>query len=282
VAALRGGELERQAQVGWLEESYFRPGSEGAAWFAVRQTTAVFRYCFGSSAGAAVAFAFFLAGIVHLARRRRPSAILLALPFLLGLGAGLLRLYPYGGTRHSAYLLPFACAAIGVSVAAGGRRRLWLAILTAAVLFPLLFGKPIWSAPRRSLPKMKLAIARIRKAAPPGSLLFADYRTAAVLSYYLGWREHDPERQGPERFWETDTGAYCLVRSQFWTPGPKLLGDEVDRLIKVYRLPPNQRFWVIRQGGEYDLAWELARRFPGSVFPVLPRLGDMSAVEIWP
>jgi hypothetical protein len=123
---------------------------------------------------------------------------------------------------------------------------------------------------------------RLRKAVPAGSLIFTDYRTGAVISYYLGRNESNIQRSGLDHFRESEAGSYCVVRSPLWTLDPKRFGDEVESLIRVYGLPPGLRFWVVRQGGEYDLTFELARKFPGSVFPVLSRSGDMSAVEFWP
>ena len=47
-------------------------------------------------------------------------------------------LYPYGGTRHSVFLLVFASAAIGVAVSAMSAGRLWPAVVLVAVA--------LWSA----------------------------------------------------------------------------------------------------------------------------------------
>jgi hypothetical protein len=281
VVLLRGGELERQAMTGWLDTSYFHRGQESLILYVVRQTAAVFRYFFGSPIAAAIAFLLAAAGVVHLALRRRPSVLLIVLPILSSTVAGMLGLYPFGGTRHSSYLLPFTAAAIAVAVSAFSVRRPWSLLLPCAALVPLLWGTADWSAPRQSLLPLNVAMDRLRKVVPAGSLIFTDYRTSAVISFYLGRNESNIQRSGLDHFREREAGSYCIVRSPLWTPDPKAFGDEVERLIRVYGLPPGQRFWVIRQGGEFDLTLEFGRRFPGSVFPVL-RLGDMSAVEFWP
>ena len=282
VSRLRGGPLEHQAMTGWLDTSYFHRDQETPVFFVVRQTAAVFRYFFGSPVAAAVGFFLAAAGVVHLALKRQTSVLLVVLPFLFGAAAGLVGLYPFGGTRHSAYLLPFAAAAIGVAVSAFSAWRRWFVLLLFAALATLSRGTPAWSAPRQSLSAMNVAMDQLRRVVPAGSLLFTDFRTGAVLSYYLASDELHTERPGLDHFWERDAGSYCLIRSPLWTPGPESFSDEVERLIKVYRLPPGQRFWAIRSGWEYDLASALSRRFPGSVFPVLPRLRDMSIAEVWP
>jgi Dolichyl-phosphate-mannose-protein mannosyltransferase len=282
VASLRGGALERQAMTGWLGTSYFHRGQESLILFIVRQTAAVFRYFFGSSIAAAIAFLLAAGGVVHLGLRRHPSILLIVLPFLSGAAAGVLGLYPFGGTRHSSYLLPFSAAAIAVAVSTFSARRPWSLLLPCAALVPLLWGTADWSAPRQSLLPLKGAMDQLRKVVPAGSLIFTDYRTGAVISYYLGRPESNIQRSGLDHFRESEAGSYCVVRSPLWTPDPKGFGDEVERLIRVYGLPPGQRFWVIRSGLEFDMTRELSRRFPGCVFPVLPRLGGMSIAEIWP
>ncbi len=282
VASLRGGELERQAMTGWLDTSYFHRGRESLILFVVRQTAAVFRYFFGSPIAAAIAFLLAAAGVARLALRRHTSVWLIALPFLSGAAAGVLGLYPFGGTRHSSYLLPFAAGAIAVAVTTFSVKRPWSLLLPCAALAPLLWGTSDWSVPRQTLLPLNVAMDQLRKVVPPGSLIFADYRTGAVISYYLGRNESNAQRSGLDHFRESEAGSYCFVRSPLWTPAPKGFGDDVERLVRVYGLPPGQPFWVVRNGLEFDVTRELSRRFPGCVFPVLPRLGGMSIDEVWP
>jgi Predicted membrane protein len=106
VARLRGTEAV-QTLTGPLASSYFHHDRETASGFLVRQTADLSRYLFGSRLAAAVVILLAAAGVVSLALKRRPSALLVALPCLLGAACGLTALYPFGGTRHSAYLLPF-------------------------------------------------------------------------------------------------------------------------------------------------------------------------------
>lgn len=282
VAALRGSEIERQAMTGWLDTSYFHRGREAASWFVVRQTVDLFCYLFGSPVAAAIAFLFVAVGVISLARKRNPAALLLLLPFLFGAVAGVFGLYPFGGTRHSSYLLPFAAAAIGVGASAPALRGIWSLFPATAAVLPLLWGTATWSSPPQSLGARNATIDRLRRAAPPGSLIFADYRTEAMLSYSLGRQGSSLEKPSPGGFWEKEAGSYCIVRSPLWTPDPKTFCDEVERLITSYGLAGGDRFWVVRWGLEYDMTRELSRRFPGSIFPVLPREGDMSVVEFWP
>jgi uncharacterized membrane protein len=139
VSGLRGSGIERHAQSEWLHSDYLQR-EDGALQFVFQQTAALFRFLFSSPTFAVVAGTLVLAGIALLAVGRRPAAILLALPFGLAAAGGLLRLYPYGGTRHSIDLALFACAAIGVSLARLAGDRLWVPLLLAAALAPAAFA----------------------------------------------------------------------------------------------------------------------------------------------
>jgi uncharacterized membrane protein len=139
LSKVRGGGMERLAQSDWLRASYLQ-AEEGALSFVFRQTAALFRFLFTSPAGALIAAALVLGGLAVAARARWPGAVLLALPFVLAAAGGLLRLYPYGGTRHSIDLALYASAAIGIAVARLTGERLWVPLLLAAALAPAAFA----------------------------------------------------------------------------------------------------------------------------------------------
>lgn len=139
LSKVRGGGMERLAQTDWLRESYLQAG-DGALSFVFRQTAALFRFLFTSPPGALIAAVLVLGGLAVAARARWPSAVLLALPFVLAAAEGLLRLYPYGGTRHSIDLALYASAAIGIALARLTGDRLWVPLLLAAALAPAAFA----------------------------------------------------------------------------------------------------------------------------------------------
>jgi len=270
--------MEQGAITNWLHSGYFQRGQESAHTFTIRQLGALSGYFFGSPRAAAVALSLAVAGVVILAARRRASAVLLVLPCVLGLGAGLLDLYPFSETRHSAYLLPFVSAAIGVALSALSAGRFWSVFLVAG-LISLSWRTPVWMAPARSLSQMDLAVERLRGAVQPGNLVFTDSRMGAVLRYYLGRNELSTETYVPERFWESNAGNYCLIASPLWDPGSKAFVDEAERMIQVYGGSVGQHFWVAHLGSVGDPTMELFRRFDGTV--VRNRVGDLSLFEVW-
>jgi len=133
IAHLRGSPLEQEVQGTWLQEAFLRQG-QGAAAFLARRTLSLFQYFFSTKAGGAVALVLFLCGIAILAARRRPVAILLAVPFALAAAGGLLAVYPYGGTRHDVDLAIFAYSGAGFALARLTGERLWAAVAVAAAL----------------------------------------------------------------------------------------------------------------------------------------------------
>jgi uncharacterized membrane protein len=139
LSKLRGGGMERHAQSEWLRAAYLQ-SEDGPLSFVLRQTAALFRFLFTSPAGALVALVLVLGGLALSARERPPAAVLLALPFVLATAGGVLRLYPYGGTRHSIDLALYACAAIGIAVARLTGDRLWVPLALAGALAPAAFA----------------------------------------------------------------------------------------------------------------------------------------------
>jgi hypothetical protein len=110
--------------------------------------------------------------------------------------------------------------------------------------------------------------------------MFVDDRTAALLEYYLGRKGFSTRRSGPDRFWESTPGNYCIVASPLWDPDAKTFVDEVIRMMSAYRLPAGQRLWVMHLGAPGDPTREFLRRFDGAV--IADRFGDILVFQVWP
>lgn len=278
-ASLRGGELERHAMTRWLRLEYFHAGQESPFDYLSRQTIGLFRSLLGSYPVAYVGLLLAMAGIALLISRRRPTALLLSLPFLVGTAAGIAEIYPYGGTRHSVYILVFAAAAIGVAGAAVTSGRLWPALLMIPVLAPVACSTaPV--AQNRGLAQMTEAMDTLRSVAPPGSLLLADLNTGTVLSYYLG--RHEFNREGPvrARFRESYPGGYRLIRAPVWSFSGKTAASELRRFIEVYRPAPGQAIWLVGLGSEYDPRAVLSPQHLLMTLSSHFRRGAISVVEV--
>jgi len=280
VARLRGGELEREVINRMLRTEYFQIDQDQALQFLARQTAAVFRALCGPAPRGLLAAVLAAAGVIFLWRSRRPSAILVALPFVLNAGAALIDIYPYGGTRQSVFLSVFACAAIGTAFAVLVRGRRWAQVVVIAVLAAATIPVAISTTQVGGAVQMAAALNDLRIAAPPGSLLFVDDRAFTVLEYYLGRNSWSMKRPGLQRFCESSVGGYRLVGSPTWNFTGHRLGVELERLVKVYRLPPHQVVWLINVESEIDPLPGVSEQFPGASFPLLRRFGDTSLVKV--
>ncbi len=194
-------------------------------------------------------------------------------------GASLLDVYPYGGTRHSVFLLVFASAAIGFALSAVAGGRLWPAAVLIAVLAPVGLPTVLGAPPRHSAGRMRAAIDGFRAAAPPGSLLFMDLETGRILEYYLAGKAGAMPRIGPQGFWESSAGGYRIVGSPMWNPTEYLLGNELRRFVEGYRIPAGQAIWLIHLGRRFNLSSAVSGQFPGAVFPLVSRRDEISFVE---
>ncbi len=192
--------VAEQAVDTWLSRSYFHPGHGSWLLFVVARTFSVFQYIFEQAAVGDIATLIFVAGVIWLARGRiRPTqpgpsprqiATFLVLPFVLNCVVALADLYPYGGTRHAAFLVIFALAGISLGIAriAAGRTGRAVAL---AVLIVLLcaFVRPrhprYFTRAEHSREQMDRALAFIRTQIPVSDPIFADYETSLTLSYYL-------------------------------------------------------------------------------------------------
>lgn len=279
VADLRGSSLERLVMTRMLRAEYFQADQDSLLDFLFRQTAAVFRYLCGSASAGAIACVLAVAGLVILAMKRRISALLLVLPFVFDAGASLVDVYPYGGTRHSVFLLLFAAAAIGVALSFLTAGRLWPAVVLVVVLAPVILSAVLGAPERQSARRLKAGIEGLRAAAPAGSLLFMDLETGRVLDYYLGRKAWTTPGTGLQDFWESSAGGYRIVGSPFWNATEYVLGNELRRFVEVYRIPAGQVIWVVHLGPGYDLSSAVSRRFPAAVLRRVSRLDEISFVE---
>lgn len=125
----------------WLRSSYYHPDSQAWTGYLASSTTALFDYLFANPQIGLGALVIFLGSLVLLLWRNRASdrvaALSLVLPLLATCAAGTLRLYPYGGSRHDAFLGLFVAAAVGVGLSSLLGERLTLLIPAGALLLPV-------------------------------------------------------------------------------------------------------------------------------------------------
>ena len=276
-----------------LANSYFHPGHGHLIPFAFARSFGVFQYTFGQLAVGDIAGVLFVGAVVlllsgsgiqsqetqnHKTQRqgmrdqRGPSprelGILLALPFAINCMAAIVDLYPYGGTRHSAFLLPFAVAGVSHAIAKLSRRRLAYAlgstILTIAIC--LVFGaphRPYMHREDQSRANMTQAISAIRQHVSPADTIFVDFQTNFLLRFYLCPDAGPGVFSGPS-FKEYSCDGYRVISTSSDTS--ILTADIFTRrwndMVRTYNLNPGQTVWIFQAGWDIGLARDLKEKVP--------------------
>lgn len=253
----------------YAHRSIFWPGEEHWWTFVGRNTIRVFHYFFNQGAVGVLALLLFLAGIVILVRAqhpvgmRKPSsrqlAFLFVLPFVVNSITGLLRFYPYGGSRHDVYLAIFAMPAIAVPLADWRPRRKWWKPLAIAVAFAACYLFPHaqdeymrWRNQNRGL---MTGAVRALSALPPNSTIFTDDQGGLLLSYYLCHSRAVQIEQRPfQPFLEARCGDYRVISldPDLWIFKAESFADTLRRAQRTYDLPPGSPLWLFQAGWYVD------------------------------
>lgn len=277
ISRLKTGASAQHMQV-LLANSYFHWGKDHLLAFVFARTFGVLQYTFGQLAVGDIAGVLFVAGMVFLligkdgAGRKRPSpaqlALLLLLPFVINTAVAIVDLYPYGGTRHSAFLIPFAVAGVSLTIAKASRWRLapavGVAVLTVTICH--LFGAPHRPYMRREDQRrsnMTQAMDAIRQRVAPDDVIFVDFQTSFLLRFYL-CPEISFTGLPPAAFRTFSCGGHRVISLSSET---NVLTAEVfprrwDEMVYSYTLKPGQAVWIFQAGWDIGLARELKERVP--------------------
>jgi Dolichyl-phosphate-mannose-protein mannosyltransferase len=277
ISRLKGSIAAQHMQV-LLSNSYFHRGHDHLIWFLIARTFGVFQYTFGQLVVGDIAGVLFLVGIVLLVRGKqgqeqpgpspRQFGFFLVLPFLINWAAATMNLYPYGGTRHSAFLMPFAVAGVSPAVAKLAREKFALtsggAILIVAIC--QLLGvphRPYMLREDQHRVNMTQAINAIRQRVSAEDTIFVDFQTSFLLRFYLcpdaiplGLPDA-PLRTYPcdgYRVVSTDSDTTILTADTFLRPW--------NDLKRTGNLKPGQTVWIFQAGWDIALARQLRERFP--------------------
>jgi hypothetical protein len=267
-----------------MRDFYFQPAKNHLLAFVLRQTVDAFQYIFFQDALGIVMLLLFLVSVAFLLARgvvageSKPASychgILLLLPFAIGCGAAILGIYPYGGSRRSVFVAPFAIAGISFALAKLGWRKLWPGLLAAIVVLGTSNlgngSSEFMRAQNQSKELMSRALSDVRQSISSGELVFVDYQTALVLAYYLSRDQVFPSKDVGEKFLEFPCGGYRIVSTRYpplWMFTVENFPAELDEMRRQYGLNPGRQLWVIRAGwnqrnARMDLHTELAMRFP--------------------
>jgi hypothetical protein len=254
--------------------AYFHQDTVSLFTFTRENTFGVFLFLFGERYVAKMMLWCFVAGVavffVKALLSRQPNlqsnrmGILLLFPFIAVWCAAIAGIYPYIGSRHTAFLAPFAIAAASYLVAAASGQRLWAGILVAVVLMAV-SNTSHESVPTEEMTEnqspalMASAVSYMEQSVPRGDLILVDYQSSLPFAYYFC---------GPKTIFPIETlhGSYAgfkcngrlVVSLQGWKVIPQTFRMQFEKMARSQALKSGARVWVYQTGWGVDLGTELA------------------------
>jgi hypothetical protein len=272
----------RTALQGWMSEfflrrSYFDPAHDNRMTFLVGHSFGVFQYFFGQLAVGDVMGILYIVGVARLLRTKkspedhsssRQLGLFLPLPFALAAAASLAHVYPYGGTRHVAFLVIPGVAGVSVAIArlASGRRARGLAIAAFVLVVCMVFGKP--RPPRmdradQSRVHMSAAIEFLQRNIDPNDVIFTDYQTDLIVGHYLCRQRPIVFDAAPAGFEQFSCAGHRIVSADYqtWMFWADNFTQEWPQLVQVYDLKPGDTVWIVQAGWGVELPEDLRSHF---------------------
>jgi len=276
IASLKNSAQAQHMQA-LLGNSYFQPGHGHLLGFVFARTFGVFQYAFGQLAVGDVAGLLFVLAMGLLLRgdgiekqsspTPRQLGVFLVLPFVITCVAAIAGLYPYGGTRHSAFLVPFAVAGVSHAMAKLVRQKLAYALGSALLIVAVcqVLGAPHRPYMRREDQRranMTQAIDAIRQQVAPADTIFVDFQTNFLIRFYL-CPDAGSGVFAASGFKEYSCAGYRVIST---SPDTSILTADLfasrwNDMVNSYHLPPDQTVWIFQAGWDIGLARYLQEKF---------------------
>jgi uncharacterized membrane protein len=256
--------------------AFFHAGQESLLAFTLRKSGAVFRFFFlenyiywGLLALFAAAIVLLFSGVLRsrsqLASRSWPLGLLLLLPFVAEWGAALFRIYPYTGSRQSAFLAPFVFAGISAIFGKLSEERLWPPLVMAGLIALAGQASPVRFEPysrNADLAPSQMASAAkyLRETAPRSDAILVDLQSGFLLSYYLcdPGDYYLPPPSGSQ-FARFGCGGYSTISTddRTWKLTPDNFEARFEQAAAAYNFKPRDTVWVFQSGWGANLDTEL-------------------------
>ena len=194
--------------------------------------------------------------------------LLFALPFVAVWGAALVGIYPYVGSRHTAFLAPFAIAGASYLFSMISRQRLWTALVIAALLMGLSQAgdksMELNTSSGDNSPKMMADSIRYLQAANSrGDTILLDYQSSLPFTYYFcGPKTTIPYRIFAGDYFEFRCNGDPLVALRIWKAGAAGFPDQFEKMTRSHSLKPGDRVWIYQTGWGETLDIKLDRQEP--------------------
>ena len=200
---------------------------------------------------------FLWAGRTNIRREKaRPLAILLTLPFLLGILGGYAKIYPYGPSRHSLIVGIFAVCGVAVFLEFVPRPSRIPIAWAAAV--PIVLWLSIPNPDGLDLPQsrnrksqMLECLSYMHATIPPDAPIMTDRETLQMLMFYEGSRR--PPANMRKWFIETPLANRWRIRTREYqfTSRPQFK-SALAAFRKQYGMGADQPVWILDGGFSVD------------------------------
>lgn len=260
-------------------DTFFQPDQQSIFRFTRVNTWNIFLYTFAQRYVAEAMLIAFIAGAAFLFVRDFISApgkqgahhgprhvsIQLLLPFIAVWMASIAGIYPYVGSRHTAFLAPFILAAASLAFAALCRQKLWAALLAAILLAGVsnYYGNPSepgFTQANQSRKLMADAVGYLHQAASEGDFILADQESSLPLAYYYcGAEAANLLNWSGEDFDQFHCQGHPIVTLNFWHLRAEGLTGSFEKMTRNYGLKPGARVWVFQAGWKGYLLAHLPR-----------------------
>lgn len=272
ISTLYGGVMESSAVKNYLSAEYFQAG-ENVLRFVSRTGAGAFLYLLNRHiawsldiprAGIAIALFFLFAIVLVLANctggmkakvgSTRTFGVLLLLPVIVGCAGALLQFYPYGSSRHVAYLEPFVMAAIAFGLAFLSQKAFWAGIVATVVLLITcnVYSEPAeyMSTAGQAKKEMVQTVKYIHESVPAGGVILVDYNTGLMLRYYLCSGAQNSIRGGEDRVEQFACGEYQMAsgvtRNYGWVFSSKTFVPLFAGMEKQLDWSQGQAIWLVQ------------------------------------
>jgi hypothetical protein len=279
VSKIKKTTMAEQAFDSWLYKSYFHAGHDNPIVFSLARTFSVFQFMLGQSVVGDIAALLFIAGIVLLWRGQiglppsgvssRQLAILLTLPFIVNCVAAFRDAYPYGGTRHSVFLVVFGLAGVSLCLVriAGGNATRSLGIALGMILICWAFRSvrhPYIERADQSHVQMERALTFVHNEIPASDIIFVDYESGLELGHYLCAQRPIAYDGSIPGFLVFNCAEHRIVSTinDLWAFDRQMFSDQWRQLVANASLKSGDQVWVAQAGWIVTLADELKKDDP--------------------
>jgi hypothetical protein len=181
---------------------------------------------------------------------------------------GIFKYYPYVGSRHTVFLAPFLIAPLSFLIATISGRKLWAAIVIAALLVGSTYtgnklSEPFISKENQQAALMKDAVKYIYQTIPPGERIVTDYQSAIMFVYnFCGSQQILPVGAFSLPVSRFRCHGYTIASYQAWGMQAPFFLANFPKIAKAQNLNPGDKVWVVQSGWGVTLARELISSNP--------------------